>query len=173
VTDRLTDHTAPSVIIGFMYSLIIITKTSGQSNLTKRPQCCRTWTFFPLYSPTCGNVHPHLTHTSLGPPESIPQMASRSVQPLLHSSWQCRQTCLGMGRPGPQSNTRFLGPTRVHIPNGILIGSAIFAGLPNMDSSVVFEWWHQCAPDVMHTSLGPPKSTTQTAFQSVQPFLHN
>ena len=29
----------------------------------------------------------------------------------------------------PPSNTCFLGPTRVHIPNGILIGSAIFAQL--------------------------------------------
>ena len=27
------------------------------------------------------------------------------------------------------SNTRFIGPTRVHSPNGILIGSAVFAGL--------------------------------------------
>jgi len=26
-------------------------------------------------------------------------------------------------------NTGFLGPTRVHMPNGILIGSAVFAGL--------------------------------------------
>jgi len=27
------------------------------------------------------------------------------------------------------SNTWFLGPTRVHIPNDITIGSAVFAGL--------------------------------------------
>jgi len=29
----------------------------------------------------------------------------------------------------PQSNTWFPGPIRVHIANGILIGSAVFAGL--------------------------------------------
>jgi len=29
----------------------------------------------------------------------------------------------------PQSNTCFLGPSRVHIPNSISIGSAVFAGL--------------------------------------------
>jgi len=30
------------------------------------------------------------------------------------------------------SNTRFLGPTRVFNPNGISIGSAVFAGLTNV-----------------------------------------
>ena len=30
---------------------------------------------------------------------------------------------------GPPSNTWFLGPTQVHNPNGISIGSAVFAGL--------------------------------------------
>jgi len=30
---------------------------------------------------------------------------------------------------GPQSNTWFLGPTRVHNPNGISIGSSVVAGL--------------------------------------------
>jgi len=30
--------------------------------------------------------------------------------------------------PGPISNKWFLGPTQVHITNGILIGSAILAG---------------------------------------------
>jgi len=33
------------------------------------------------------------------------------------------------GGTGPPSNTSFLGPIRVHDPNGISIGSAIFAGL--------------------------------------------
>jgi len=36
---------------------------------------------------------------------------------------------LHMGRSGPPSNTWFLGPTRVHIPNDISIGSAIIAWL--------------------------------------------
>ena len=33
---------------------------------------------------------------------------------------------------GPPSNTRFPGPTRVLNPNGISIGSAVFAGLTNV-----------------------------------------
>jgi len=36
---------------------------------------------------------------------------------------------LRMWWSGPSSNTWFLWPTRVHIPNGISIGSAVFAGL--------------------------------------------
>jgi len=36
------------------------------------------------------------------------------------------------GRSVLPSNTQFLGPTRVHIPNGISIGSASFAGLTIM-----------------------------------------
>jgi len=37
-----------------------------------------------------------------------------------------------MGRSGPQSNTCFFGPTRVQNPNGIMIGSAVFAGLTSV-----------------------------------------
>jgi len=36
------------------------------------------------------------------------------------------------GGSGPPSNTWFLGPTRVLNPNGISIGSAIFAGIISM-----------------------------------------
>jgi len=79
----------------------------------------------------------------------------------------------GMGRSGPPFNTWFFGPTQVHIPNGISIGSAVFAGPPNMDSSIVFVRWRQCAPHVTHASLGPPESSTQTASRSVQPFFHS
>ena len=35
-----------------------------------------------------GNLHPHLIHGSLSTPEPTTQMASRSVQPFLHSSLQ-------------------------------------------------------------------------------------
>jgi len=37
-----------------------------------------------------------------------------------------------MGESGPPSNTWFPGPTRVLNPNGILIGSAVFAGLTSV-----------------------------------------
>jgi len=33
---------------------------------------------------------------------------------------------------GPQSNTQFPGPTRILNPNGISIGSAVFAGLTSV-----------------------------------------
>ena len=47
-----------------------------------------TWTV-QSYSPRGANVHSHETHASLPPPsESIPQTASRSVQPFLRSSRQ-------------------------------------------------------------------------------------
>jgi len=39
---------------------------------------------------------------------------------------------LPMGGSGPPCNTWFPGPTRVLNPNGILIGSAIFAGLTSV-----------------------------------------
>jgi len=39
-----------------------------------------------------------------------------------------------------------------------------------MDSSLVFARWRQCSPHRTHASLGPPESTTQTAFRSVQTF---
>jgi len=50
----------------------VTTVTSGQSNLTKLPHRRRTRTV-QSYSPGGANVHPNLTHTSLGPPESIPK----------------------------------------------------------------------------------------------------
>jgi len=68
-------------------------------------------------------------------------MASRSVQPILHSTQQRvplldnelllsrLKITLSYGASGFPSNTWFLGPTRVHNPNGISIGLAIFAGL--------------------------------------------
>ena len=58
-------------------------------------------------------------------------------------------------------------------PNDISISSAIFVGLPIIDSSIVFTRLCQCAlPYHTHASLGPPECTTQTAPWSVQPFLH-
>jgi len=37
-----------------------------------------------------------------------------------------------LGGSGPPSNAWFFGPTRVHNPNGISIGSAVFAGLTSV-----------------------------------------
>jgi len=71
----------------------------------------------------CANVHPHLTHVSLDPPESPSQTISRSVQPFCtaHSK---ESLCFTIGRSfpaqnfplhidgsGPPTNTWFLEPT--------------------------------------------------------------
>jgi len=80
---------------------------------------------------------PHLTHASLGPPKSIPQSASRSVQPFLHSSRQ-KIPILYNGPPFP------LMPLRMG----------------------------KCSR-VIYASLGQTHSVSQTAFRSVEPFLHS
>jgi len=71
------------------------------------------------------------------------------------------------------SNTCFLGPTRVYTPNGISISSAVFAGPPYMQGSIVFGKLRQCAAHVTPASLGSPESTTQTASRSVQPVFYS
>ena len=57
----------------------------------------------------------HLIRGSSSPPGSSSQMASQSVQPFLHSSQPFH-----MGDLDPPTNWRFLGPTQVNIPNGIM-----------------------------------------------------
>jgi len=80
---------------------------------------------------------------SFSPPESTTQMANRSVQSFLHSSRQKvpilyngrsfpTELPLPMGISGPPSNTWFPGPIWIVNPNGISIGSAIFAGLTSV-----------------------------------------
>jgi len=61
------------------------TVASGQSNLTNRPHRRRIWTV-QWYSPRGVSVHPQLIFASFGPLESKFPMASRSVEPSLHSS---------------------------------------------------------------------------------------
>ena len=91
------------------------------------------------------DLDPHLTH-SLAHPSPQPK------QHLDQFSHICTDDCrvslyftmgrpflpsklpLPMGRSGPPSNTWFPGPTRVLNPNGISIGSAVFAG-PRLTSA--------------------------------------
>jgi len=60
----------------------------------------------------------------------------------LDTSWashflpQIALSSVGIWTP---SNTWFLGPTRVHIPNAILIGSAVFAQL-TAQSPYILQW---------------------------------
>jgi len=83
-----------------------MTTTSGQNNFTKRLHRSRTWTV-QSYSLGGANVHPHLRHASLDRPESIPQTASRLVQPFLHSSELAAESlqspCFTVGRSFPPS----------------------------------------------------------------------
>ena len=86
---------------------------------------------------------PHVIHGFLDAPDSASQTASQSVQPFLHS-WRQRIPILYNGMPqSPPQNcafqwciwtprnrpTLFLWPARVHIPNGMSIGSAVFVRL--------------------------------------------
>jgi len=98
-----------------------------------------------------------------------------------------------MGRPFPllklplpmrdlgPSKTWFLGPIRVHNPNGISIGSAVFAQM-TVECPYALQWdvpplkiasSHSGIWTPIHGSLGPPEPTTQTASRSVQPFLQD
>jgi len=121
--------------------------TSGQSNLTLG--CFATadewFTRICQVAPVCRPMRAHLRHltnriehVSYSPLESITQTASQLVQPIFHSS---RQSVLIFynGLPSPlkiahsnreictPSFTWFLGPIQAHNPNGISIGSVIFA----------------------------------------------
>jgi len=59
-----------------MHSSLDMLERTGTSPLLKR-------------SPSHGGLEPHLLHNFLDPNESASQTASRSVQPLLHSSPVC------------------------------------------------------------------------------------
>ena len=50
-------------------------------------------------------------------------------QPYCRCAWMVQSYLPGCTNVHPPSNTCFLGPTRVHNANGILIGSAVLAGL--------------------------------------------
>jgi len=44
---------------------------------------------------------------------------------------------------------------------------------PHTNSSIIFNRRHQHALHLTNDSLGPPQSISQTAYRSVQPFLHS
>jgi len=80
------------------------------------------------------------------------------------------------------SNTWFLGSTRLSIPNGISIGSAVFAQL-TADSSYTLQWapqspkncpfpWGDLDLHVTHYCLIPSKTEIRTASRSLEPFLY-
>jgi len=82
---------------------------------------------------------------------------------------------------GPPSNTWFLWPIWAHNPNGISIGSAVFAQM-TVEYPYTLQWdapspqkiapsHGGSGPPSNTWSLGPPKSSNQTASRSVQLFL--
>ena len=98
------------------------------------------------------------------PPDMSGHVLGRPFSPAklpLHA-WKCIP-----------SNTRFLGPTQVHVPNGISIGSAVFAPLM-AESPYTVQWAAppfplkidplrgRYRPYLVHGSFGPPDSTSQT-----------
>jgi len=98
-----------------------------------------------------------------------------------------------MGAPFPQNcpfpwgiwtacKTRFLGPIRAHNANSISISRAVFPQT-TVECPYTLQWdahsppkicpfpWGDLNSHLILGPLGPPKSSTQTASWSVQPFL--
>ena len=130
---------------------------------------------------------PHLTHASFGPRKSTTHTVSWSVQPFLH---RLRLSVIGHvrtcpftvkiapsdGGSGAPSNAWFLGSSQLSTPNSI---SIVFAQL-TADSPYTLQWaplspkncpfsWGDLYPHLIHGYFGSPKSSTQTASQSVKP----
>jgi len=54
------------------------------------------------------------------------------------------------GGSGPPSNTWFLGPSRVHVPNGSSIGSSVFAGFTLVTNRLADRPRYTCSNRVTH-----------------------
>jgi len=92
-------------------------------------------------APSHGDMNAHLTRGSSDPRNSASQTASRSVLCTAHNRQSLNFTMASFPQKLPLpmgiwtlSNTLFLGPTRGPSPqpNGISIGSAVFAGLTSV-----------------------------------------
>jgi len=149
------------------------------------PQNCRfSWV----------DLDPHLVHDTLDHSEIIIQTAWRLVQLFSHR-WPHSVPILYCGRPFPPKLplpmggsgphlTHFLGPIRAHNPNGISVGSAVFAQM-TAECPYTLQWEYGTPlsplkiapshgyldPHLIYGFLVPPKSSTQMASRSVQPFL--
>jgi len=143
---------------------------SGQSNLTS--DCIAATSFAP---PPANQIKWHLdlfSHFCT---------AHGRVSSGMHGRVLSAKTCSLVWGSGLPSNTCFLGSIRVHNPNGISIGSAVFAQLMAQSCRRC----HVCPspqncpshgesePHLIRCSMGPPDSASQTASRSVQPFMHS
>jgi len=124
-------------------------------------------------------MHPHVTHASLGPPESTTQTASRSVQPFLHSSRQSvfghvqafsfPKNCFFAWRSRPMYTSTQRACRSVQ---PFLHSSRKSSGMPghvlspkNCPFALGF------GSPIIRASWGPSESITQRASRLLQPFL--
>jgi len=74
-------------------------------------------------------------------------------------------------------NIYFLGPTQIRNPIGISVGSYIFAQLTAECRRACLKIshfpfaWGDLDPHLIHDSLGPSESKSQTANRSAEPFF--
>jgi len=165
----------------------IITITSSQSNLTTARIAAAHGRFNDI-PPAGASVHPHPNTCFLGPIRRHPNPnPKRHLDRFYHfrTAHGIESLYFTTGRPSPSHGwiwtSWFLGPTRVLNPNGIAIGSAVFAQL-TAEHLYTLKWaalppenypfpWGT-GPHLIHGSLGPPKSSTQTGSRSVQLATH-
>jgi len=166
ITCRFSNQKLRLILYGafaaFSRDIFIVILAFDNSNnkwpkqLDKRPHCRHIWTVH-WYSSGSASVHPTwVIHNSFGTSRvHNPNGISIGSAIFAQLSAKCRRACPGMSFPLKLAhwhgkiwtpNTWFLGPKRVHAQNGKSIGSAVFAGPPNMDGSIVFARLRQFAP---------------------------
>jgi len=99
------------------------------------------WTTPENYLFPSGDLHSHLIHGSLGPHTFIQNamLIDSAIFALLTVECHNAQLCfppkltLPFAASGPPSNTWYLRPTGVIIPNCMSIGSAVFVWVPNVN----------------------------------------
>jgi len=132
----------------------------------------------PKMSLPLGDMHPHLMHDSLVPPDSAPNVILIDSAVFVYTTVETVLQCFSMGRTSPKSNPSpwDMHPDLIHDfgahptqpPNVILIDSAVFVyttvetvlqcfsvGVQPPKLSLAFGDMH---PHLMHDSLGPPDS---------------
>ena len=80
---------------------------------------------------------------------SLLQLANEAEN--THSRQVWASPCITLPKSaGPPSNTWFLGPSRVHVPNGSSIGSSVFAGFTLVTNRLADRPRYTCSNRVTH-----------------------
>jgi len=128
-----------------------------------------------IIAPSHGGYGHHLLHAFLDPPKSITHLGI-SIGSAIFAQFMSRVSS-GMPFPSklpqpwgsvPPSNTWFLGSTQLSIPNGISIGSAVFAEL-TVESPVLYNG-HPFPPKLPPSHGG--RIWTPWVHSSIQPKHH-